>query len=202
MGLTFSNAYPALGIEPTPSISQTVSWPKLTKREGPAASHAIAVYSSATGCTSYVGLGSGGNFTGPICVAGVGRAIHPWCMCQVCLCVHAWACSCPTALGCSYICYCLCAQLYVAGYTTIGLACTPICGCYQTGRGGYCNFCIPYDCATWKTSGSGYCCWDSYTYGIYVRCPRTVNTSVSVCGCCSRTYSDNRCCKLPMSVIC
>lgn len=190
MGLT-NTCRPSLAID---LDSQTKVWPALTRAEGPAANHALVIC-SAQG-KAYFGLGTG-NAYGNVCVSGLGCLIKPECLQDVRICTYACASSCPYALGCSCICYCLYAQLYVGGFTSVGLAYTTVCGRYCAG-GSSSTWCIANNCAKWSTSGSHARSFDSYYYGISTCCPITCGgVTVSVCGCCCQTCSRGTCCKIP-----
>lgn len=190
MGLTYA-CRPSLYMDLSP---QTQAWPALTCMEGPAASHALVIDSPQG--KAYFGLGTGNAF-GNVRVYGYGSLVKPECLADVRICTYACACSCPYALGCSCVCYCLYAQLYVGGFTTVGLAYTTVCGYYSAGSGSR-KWCIANNCTRWSTSGSGHCCWDSYYYSVSVCCPITCGAvSISICGCCCESSSQGRCCKIP-----
>lgn len=167
-------------------------YPPLTCREGPALLHAL-VADTPYG-TAFYGVGFwGGHYTGNLCVDGVGKLYNGNCLKNnIEICTYACACSCPTALGCSCICYNIYACVFVDGYN-VGLAYTDICGRYNAGSGSAINFCIPHNCAKWEISGSSCCSWDTYYYGVTIRTPVSCNgASVSVCGCCDCNQSSSR----------
>ena len=165
-------------------------YPPLTSREGPAWNHAL-VADTPYG-TAFYGVGVWGNYTGNLCVDYEGRLYNGNClMNNIRICTYACACSHPTALGCSCICYNVYACVFVDGYN-MGLAYTDICGTYCAG-GSLINFCIPHNCAKWEISGSSCCCWDTYYYGVVIKTPVSCNGAfTSVCGCCDYVCSNSR----------